>query len=392
MIKNKKINDQGFVLSIFCDFVERRFDDEEWPEKKKLKMGLDAINSFIDELKGKIEGGILDRILICNPEKYYIDELDKGIKKIEYFDGIKIYLLVRKTMPAETMNDLLLEMDDYGFYASYPNDDGHVVVQGYDKGEYDTGYFAAIAEGDPESWDPENYRATENIDGLGMYLYGIFFPHNIAEDIILNNLKINDHVDVKDNKYVKSYCEKAEKLTNNSGNYLGIALAIAEDIGDKEWAKKVFLKSEKTADNFSNFRELADSIFEKLGDQDWAKKVFKKSEKIIDGFSDHIILADSINEKMKDKKWVKDIYEKIDGKGEDFSEIHELASEVFGKLNDKEWAKKIYKEAEEKAEDSYEFNGLAESVRDNLGDKKWAKLLEKKAKELEEENDDEDDD
>ena len=350
-------------------------------------MALDLINNFIKELKVKIEGGLSDRVLISGDEKIIIDELEAGIKKIEYIDGAKFYLLVTKAMPAEEMDGLLLEMDDYGFYASYPNDDGHVVVQGYDYGEYDTGYFAAIAEGDPDSWDPENYRATENIDGTnGFYLYGISFPYNLAKDILLNKLKINDHDEVNHNKYVKSFCEKAEKITNNSVNYRGIASAIAKEIGDKERAKKVYKKAEQKAEKFSEYLYLASSIYWHLNDKEWAKKVYKKSEKNTDGFSDYIYLADSINEQLNEKKWIKAIYEQIDGKGEDFSELHDLACEIYNKLGDKEWAKKVYKEGEEMASDSSDYESLAESIRDNLGDKKWAELLEQKAKELEDDD------
>ena len=34
-------------------------------------------------------------------------------------------------------------MSNYGFYASYQNYQGEIITQGYDEGEYDTGYFAA---------------------------------------------------------------------------------------------------------------------------------------------------------------------------------------------------------------------------------------------------------
>ena len=36
-------------------------------------------------------------------------------------------------------------MSDYGFYASYQNYEGEIITQGYDYGEYDTGYFAPSA-------------------------------------------------------------------------------------------------------------------------------------------------------------------------------------------------------------------------------------------------------
>ena len=39
-------------------------------------------------------------------------------------------------------------MDDYAFHAVFPNDKGQLVIQGYEEGEYDTGYFS-MDEKDP---------------------------------------------------------------------------------------------------------------------------------------------------------------------------------------------------------------------------------------------------
>ena len=51
-------------------------------------------------------------------------------------------------------------MSDYGFYASYQNYEGEIITQGYDEGEYDTGYFAANVG----NWDldPKEYISDKN--------------------------------------------------------------------------------------------------------------------------------------------------------------------------------------------------------------------------------------
>ncbi|SVD76320.1 uncharacterized protein METZ01_LOCUS429174, partial [marine metagenome] len=99
-----------YIMSLDINFVQRKIADEEWPEKKISKMALDTIHNFVNELKEKIEGGMSDRILICNSENFYIDELEVGIKKIKCFDFSKIIVLVKKAIPAEEMDGHLLEM------------------------------------------------------------------------------------------------------------------------------------------------------------------------------------------------------------------------------------------------------------------------------------------
>lgn len=50
-------------------------------------------------------------------------------------------MVLTKEVPTEIMNALFLDMDEYGFYATFENDD-EIIQQGYDYGEYDTGYFS----------------------------------------------------------------------------------------------------------------------------------------------------------------------------------------------------------------------------------------------------------
>ena len=169
----KKAGSSKFVLRIDLRFVENKLDHEEWSDEEYSKMALEMIDDFINELKDKLEGGISDRILISNSKEFFIDDLKKGAKKIKIFDSfIDLYFLVTKAITAEELDGLFIKMDDYGFYSSYPNDNGEIIVQGYDYGEYDTGYFASTIGG----WDsdPESYIATENMN------YLILFSHNIA--------------------------------------------------------------------------------------------------------------------------------------------------------------------------------------------------------------------
>lgn len=213
------------VLGINVSFVERKLEDEEWSEEEHQEMSLKTINNFINQLKSKLEDNIADRILICNAGLCFIDDLEVGVNKIEDFELVTVYVLLTNTVPAEELDGILLEMDDYGFYANYPNQEGQIVIQGYDEGEYDTGYFAStIGRWDA---DPEYYIASENIDhGKNVpHLYRMLFSYNIAKDILLNNLKVNDQVEVNDNKYLKSYSEKA--------------LIVAKNIGDEKWAERL---------------------------------------------------------------------------------------------------------------------------------------------------------
>ena len=277
--KNKESEDQGFVLSIDIDFVERKFEDEEWPEKKKSQMALDVINNFIKELKDKIRGSLSDRILISEPGNFIIDELESGIKKIECFYSSKIYLLVTK-MPEKPryhpLDGLLLEMDNYNFCANYLDGD-EIISQGYDNGEYDSGYFARTIEG----WDsdPEAHIVTENTDSSHT-----FFSFNMAKDIFTNNVEIN-HQEI-----AASYCEKADNIVN--GNTSGdwgrsksrscsiLASRIINYLKDNAWAKKVYKKAEDKAENSYDYEGLAKRVREDLGDKEWAKLLEKKAKEL----------------------------------------------------------------------------------------------------------------
>jgi predicted DNA-binding WGR domain protein len=433
-----KADSSKVVLCLKTEFVERKFEEEEWTDAVVSEMALETIDEFVNDIKNKIGGNVDDRILICDPEEYYIDDLKKGIKKIKNFDDAEVYILITKAMPAVDLDSLLLDMDDYQFYANFPNDEGEIITQGYARGEYNTGYFAAVADSDPD-WDPDSYINIESLDDerSSWRGYKTVDTYNKAKDILISGIKINNQ------EWVNKFCKKAEQRAKDSFDFTYIAEEVYKNIGDKEWAKNLYKKAEgKAEDYFGNavtkgtlistastvksFRKLAESVCENLGDKEWAKKVYKKAEGKAEDYSDFSDLAYSIQENLGDKEWAKNLYKKAEGKAKDSDDFYSLADRIHESLGDKEWVKKIYKKweemaedfsnfyniadhilenlgdkelvkkvykkAEDKAENCDDYESLAESVRDNLGDKKWAKLLEQKAKELEEENDDEDDD
>ena len=74
------------------------------------------------------------------------------------FEYLNVYILLKTKILGEELNNIFLSMSDYGFYADYPDDEEKIITQGYDKGEYDTGYFAANAG----NYDPEGYISDKN--------------------------------------------------------------------------------------------------------------------------------------------------------------------------------------------------------------------------------------
>ena len=276
-ISNKKIKgatqNSKFVLCIDMDFVERKFEDEEWSDEEYYKISLKTIEEFVNDIKNKTEGNIADRILICNPEEYFIDDLKKGVKKIKCFDGIKAYVLVTKEIPALDLDSILLDIDYYGFYASYPNDEGEIITQGYDEGEYDTGYFAATIG----NWnlDAEQYISKESLEAKynQWRQYKNHDAYNKAKDILMNGVTVNDQ------EWAVNLCKKAELIAKSFNHLISIADDIYKKLGDKKWVKKVYEKAEDKAESFQDFLELAESISNNLGDKKWAKLVKQKADK-----------------------------------------------------------------------------------------------------------------
>ena len=77
-----------------------------------------------------------EKILISDGSNLH--ELEKWTKNGNEIDSI--YVLLINEISADDLNGVFLSMNDYGFYAVFTSDD-KLINQGYDRGEYDTGYF-----------------------------------------------------------------------------------------------------------------------------------------------------------------------------------------------------------------------------------------------------------
>jgi len=138
-------------------------DKDYNPTEKAKDYSVNLMKSFIDELKEKFDGEdnpIGEKILITyNSEDFHdLSELKDTFKSD--WEDLNVYILLKKKILGEELNNIFLSMSDYGFYASYQNNEGEIVTQGYDEGEYDTGYFAANT-GDYDL-DPKGYISDKN--------------------------------------------------------------------------------------------------------------------------------------------------------------------------------------------------------------------------------------
>ena len=134
------------VLGVSTDFIYHRIEDEE--NERPQVLALKLIGEFFSDLKNKLEGCIEDTILMGDAGhakaniKGFKEVVDKNEINSDFFDDNYIYVLLTKKIPEEQLNALLLSMDSYEFCAIFVNNEGQVITQGYDNGEYDTGYFS----------------------------------------------------------------------------------------------------------------------------------------------------------------------------------------------------------------------------------------------------------
>lgn len=135
-------------------------DKDYNPTQKAIDYCDDRMKDFIDEFKEKFDGVIGEKILISyNSEDFHeLSELRNTFKS--NFEDLNVYILLKTKILGEDLNNIFLSMSDYGFYASYPDNEEKIITQGYDEGEYDTGYFA----GTIGNWDcdPTYYISDEN--------------------------------------------------------------------------------------------------------------------------------------------------------------------------------------------------------------------------------------
>ena len=136
------------VLQLMIDFVFRTFEDEEVSGEDLHVSSLSLIEKFIFALKKQVGGHLEDKILIRTLEGKNIYELKEGVKKFKTigdYDCCCLYVVLTKKIPSEELDGLFLDMDLYGFSATFPcfpDEENKLITQGYDEGEYNTGYFS----------------------------------------------------------------------------------------------------------------------------------------------------------------------------------------------------------------------------------------------------------
>ena len=165
----------------------------------------------------------------------------------------------------------MLDIDTYGFYASYPNNEGEIITQGYDEGEYDTGYFAATIG----NWDldAKQYINIESLEAKynQWRQYKNYDAYYKAKDILINGVTVNDQ------EWAINLCKKAERIAKSFNHLISIADEIYKKLGDKKWARKVYEKAEDKAVSSHEFLNLAESINNNLLDKKWAKLIKQRA-------------------------------------------------------------------------------------------------------------------
>jgi len=116
-------------------------DDNYLPEFYEIAN--ENISEFLNAIKEKLGGFINNKIAISIDDQ--IKEYQEGMldNSIEDYENILLYVVATKEIPADMLNALFLDMSDYGFYAMFKNNNtDETIIQGYDYGEYDSGYFS----------------------------------------------------------------------------------------------------------------------------------------------------------------------------------------------------------------------------------------------------------
>ena len=174
--KPSKVKGENYLIKIVPNFLATRIHNWEnlegtWtlkenPLDKDNKLNQEAtdlcihlMSCFIYELKKNLlesdeyvsdgeDNPIGEKILITyNSEDFHelsheFSELGNTFKSNNWED-LNVYILIKTKILGDELNKIFFNMSDYGFYASYQNYQGEIITQGYDEGEYDTGYFAA---------------------------------------------------------------------------------------------------------------------------------------------------------------------------------------------------------------------------------------------------------
>ena len=141
------------VLRLMIDFVFKTFEDdydydEEVSGEDLRVSSLNLIEKFISAIKEQVGGHLEDKVLISPSDGSNLYELKEGVKKFKTigdYDCCCLYVVLTKKIPSEKLDGLFLDMDLYGFSATFPcfpDEENKLITQGYDEGEYNTGYFS----------------------------------------------------------------------------------------------------------------------------------------------------------------------------------------------------------------------------------------------------------
>ncbi len=158
----------AFSMTYILNDVQELIDEDGKYTDKAYQFMQEKINEFTADLKYKFEDNVLEDIYLSsrNTKLYkYNGDLQDCCKDIDW--EMNLYLCFTKEIPSDTMDKLFLDMDNYGFYAYFKDwDSNNVVTQGYDYGEYNTGYFSEGPDDCYINTLDKNYTEVEKEFGL----------------------------------------------------------------------------------------------------------------------------------------------------------------------------------------------------------------------------------
>ena len=144
--------DNPFVIGILPSFlysaIEDDLTDEDYPTMRPeiCAKAFEKAHEFLNEFLYRFDSaGPFADYLIADQDETDFYSLEDGIKngKIKDISSAIMYFYLTEPMDEYEVNDYFLAMDEYGFYAYFKNSNDQLITQGYDFGEYDTGFFAA---------------------------------------------------------------------------------------------------------------------------------------------------------------------------------------------------------------------------------------------------------
>ena len=149
------------IIKITKSFYGELLDGDN---EKQIQFLIGKVNKFLSDLNSEFDGAFIDKTLFLNSNnvlKVYPDQFENELRPDLIWidmDGISFFMMFDKEMKYGFINEKFLNMSEYGFYANYESVNKRI-SQGYDYGEYDTGWFSPYP---PD--DQEQYIIKENLD------------------------------------------------------------------------------------------------------------------------------------------------------------------------------------------------------------------------------------